>query len=223
MNRKDIDGMFTNIVKEYLDKGLLIDPYSMHGFQTDEIGKVDLTDGRNVYRVLLENGHHVGDKKVNLFRVDFIRLSVRLYPGNEDTRTHRPRMCGNWNNEGELLFERVFYQYENNSRDASGERVVWKEDHPWYTEDLEAIKAAHRKHWERRAARSFFTLDEIHMYTESAKKTLLPLVRRLPQCKSARIKDIGRVYRNSRGGRSMICIYVKGNCHDVYLGKEESA
>jgi hypothetical protein len=222
MTRKDIDVLFTNTVKEYMDKGLTIDPYSMRGCQTNEVGKVDLTDGSVVYRVLLEDGHIRDDKESFFSYIDYLKLSVRLYSG-DDTKPHKPRTFSAWNNEGELLTERFFYQYENNSRDPSGERYMKKEDNPWYTEDLSAVQAANRKHWERRKARRFFTLDEYHDYPESAKTVLLPLVRRMPRCKTVHLKDIGRVYRNSRGSRSVVCVYVKGNCHDVYLGREESA
>ena len=222
MFRKDIDVLFTNTVKEYMDKGLVIDPYSMRGSQTHEVGKVDLTDGKDVYRVLLEDGHVTNDKESFFSSIDYLKLSVRLYTGG-DTQPHKPRTFTPWNNEGELLTERFFYQFENNTFDPSCERRRMKSDNPWYTEDLSAVQAANRKHWERRKARLFFTLDEYHDYPESAKTVLLPLVRRLPRCKTVRLNDIGRVYRASRGSRSVVCVYVKGNCHDIYLGREESA
>ena len=61
-------------------------------------------------------------------------------------------------------------------------------------------------------------------YPESVKRNLLPLVRRLPRCKTAHLEDIGNVWRSrNRDGSNVINIMVKGNRHEVYLGKEKSA
>lgn len=54
MFRKDIENLYTDTIKEYLEKGYRI-YYSTMGGSQGEIAKIDLTNDKEVIRILLES------------------------------------------------------------------------------------------------------------------------------------------------------------------------
>lgn len=217
MFRKDIDIRFTYAVKKYLDRGFVINVPSMHGVQTDEVSKVDLTNGKEIYRVLLEDFYKTIDEDEIFVNVYCLRLSVLRYtsiPAHSDSRRTV------WNSKGEIVSEKTFYRFNNHSRDEN-----YREKTEWFTTSIEEIKASEVKNCaRRRARRNLHPFGEFYKYPESAKRNLLPFVRRLPRCKTAHLEDIGDVWRSRKvNGENVINIYVKGRRHEVYLGKEDSA
>lgn len=79
--RSDIDKEFTNIVNNYLSAGYKIYTNTMGGSQ-GEIAKIDLTNGKEIVRVLLESRYegcsHLDSMKIRLlhFELDDIRPDV---------------------------------------------------------------------------------------------------------------------------------------------------
>ena len=214
MYEKDINKLFTDIVKEYLDKGFVVNARSMSSISSYEICKIDLTDGNGVYRFLLEETHKRYDDPEIYLYVDGIRLAV-LYFAEKKPHTRNTHL---WEDEGDVIREENFYKMPNRSNH------VPKGD-GWYTTDFNAVRAAeiaNDKRWESR--RVFRPFDEYYQYPESVKRNLLPLVRRLPRCKTAHLEDVGDVWRTrDRDGRNVFNITVKGTRHLVYIGKEKSA
>lgn len=214
MYEKDINNLYTGIVKEYLDKGFVVNARSMSGISSYEICKIDLTDGNGVYRFLLEETHkHYDDPEIYLY-VDGIRLAVLYFAGKKP----HTRNTNLWEDEGEVIREENFYKMPNRSNHKS-------EKDNWYTTDFNAVRAAEFAHDKRLESRRVFPpFSEYYQYPDSVKKGLLPLVRRLPRCKTAHLEDIGNVWRNrDRNGRNVINITVKGSRRLVYIGKEKSA
>lgn len=213
MYKKDINKHFTDIVKEYMDNGFIMNAQTMSGISSYEICKIDLTDGNVIYRVLLKETHEQHkDPDVYLY-INGIRLTVHRYEGR---KPHSRLYWSLSENEGELIVEENYYEMPNRSNhDPKGDE--------WYTTDFNAVRAAeiaHDKRWEAR--RVFHPFSEFYEYPESVKRNLLPLVRRLPRCKTAHLEDIGNVWRTrDRNGRNVINITVKGSRRLVYLGKEE--
>jgi len=217
MRKKDINELFTNTLREYMDKGFIVNAQTMTGMSSYEICKVDLTDGKDIYRFLLEETHeHYDDPDPNVYLyIDGIRFSIHRHEVKE---LHSRLVWGLWNYEGEIIREDNFYRMPNRSNHETVRDA-------WYTPDFDAVINAERIHAKRREAKRILRpFGEFYEYRDSAKRKLLPLVRRLPRCKTAHLEDIGDVWRHRReDGRSVINLYVKGNQHAVYLGKEESA
>lgn len=111
MKRKDIDKRFTDLVAEYINKGMTISTKSMSGTQGEE-GKVDLTDGKKIYRVLLE-------AKGGFRECDQFVLSVREY--DEEETKNASRGWTIWNNKGEEIYCEKFYAIG----DRYDERVIY--------------------------------------------------------------------------------------------------
>ena len=107
MNQNDINRAFTEKVTELLSRGYQIYPGTMGGSQ-GEIANIDLYNGDEIIRVLLDHSVGHGEKP------DGIRLVV-------GRNTDRIRMncfdkLGNtiWNNHLEILFEIEFCQIGEN-------------------------------------------------------------------------------------------------------------
>lgn len=101
IKREDLDRRFTEAVMKYMNKGLFIATSSMTGHQGEE-GKIDLTDGKNTYRVLMYRTH-------KQFQ-GVIIIEVRKYDEYVTRGMHTL-----WNDEGELV-ETVFTAYEIETR-----------------------------------------------------------------------------------------------------------
>lgn len=89
IKRQELDKMFTETVARYMNKGLFIATNSMTGHQGED-GKVDLTDGKNTYRVLM---YHE-DKNFQ----ETMTIEVRKYDEYVTESMHTL-----WNHEGELI------------------------------------------------------------------------------------------------------------------------
>lgn len=209
-----INKIFTDKVAEYINAGWLINYQSMNGWSSNEIGKVDVTDGKTILRIKLEWDRHYDRKDCDdLDSVDFIRL--RVYKDGNGSKPYEHILWDRW----ELVFERVFYGMPYSNK--------------WYTEDVMQAQRAVEK-WKSRndyirrygkmndtQRKMYFLFNGHYEYSEEVKRNLLPLVRRLPRCKTAHLEDIGRVYRDIQehnGNRTRVyTISVKGNEHRIVV------
>ena len=99
---KDINRIFTEWVKDYLDSGYTFNLNTSNGTQ-GEIMKADLTrdNGRSLVRVVLSKFHEPTDKWYCY--MDGMVMQVRLF---EDVEPWKETL---WNDKGIVLLERKFY------------------------------------------------------------------------------------------------------------------
>lgn len=91
IKREDLDRRFTETVAKYMNKGLFIATSSMTEHQGEE-GKIDLTDGKSTYRVLMyKTFQHAQFQRV-------IIIEVRKYDEYVTRGMHTL-----WNDKGELI------------------------------------------------------------------------------------------------------------------------
>ena len=106
----EINKRFTEKVMEYLNKGWIINTSSLSGHQ-GEIGKVDVTDGKQIIRILLE-------RKCG-YRVDSIVLTV-----GRSTEDVIPNKDDNWstiwNSRLDIISQEIFYQIGERDSDWYG-------------------------------------------------------------------------------------------------------
>lgn len=107
---KDIRKAFTDKVNEYLAKGMEISVRTMSGSQ-GEIGKIDLTDGKNIYRIRLEREHRFIDRDFFYGGIDTIELIVEKY--EDDGRDALDTWGTLWSGKGELIEEKTWYSIED--------------------------------------------------------------------------------------------------------------
>lgn len=110
IKRTELDKMFTETVARYMSKGLFIATRSMQGHQGED-GKVDLTDGKSTYRVLMYHDREEWQETMI--------IEVRKYDEYVTQNMHTL-----WNEDGELL-EVVckVYKIDSFSRRRNAEEV----------------------------------------------------------------------------------------------------
>lgn len=177
MKFESINRKFTEKVVEYITKGYIINTASMSGSQ-GETGKVDLTDGKEIIRILLDDIHETCAKVNNNF-YSFSGLAIIVGRVTDDVQPNSSNTWNTaWNQHLEVLSEERFYLIGHRSNDSK-----------WYGTREEAI-AQQDKHYARSAAREIYIN---HEFSDAAKAAVLPFVKRQPKCKSVRLSDITSV------------------------------
>ena len=178
MKFAEINARFTEKVAEYMAKGYTINTATMNGSQ-GELGKVDLTNGREIIRVLLDDfGTPCTRIEHRFYSFDGVKLIVGrvtddVIPNSQSTWQTV------WNNRLEVLYREEYYQIGREKRGGV----------KWYGSKVEAM-AQQDKQWKRYKARDVG--DRIEL-PEAFREVVLPFVRRQPRCKSVRISEIKRV------------------------------
>lgn len=176
MKKADLNTIFTAKVTEYLAKGYTIYTDSMAGHQ-GEIAKVDLTNGEEVIRILLEDGP-VWDKVTGIYydRVYSVKVGRATELSWDNTI---------WNNKLEILDQEDYYQP---SWEDTGYLVSKEEATANWKKKMERAKEKHT---------STVTIKD----DKATKKALLPYIHRLDGCKSVKVRHITGVEKeiNSDG------------------------
>ena len=178
MKFAEINARFTEKVAEYMAKGYTINTATMSGSQ-GELGKVDLTNGREIIRVLLDGfGAPCTRIEHRFYSFDGVKLIIGrvtddVIPNSQSTWQTV------WNNRLEVLYCEEYYQIGREKRGGV----------KWYGTKAEAM-AQQDKQWKRYRVRE--VSDRIEL-PEAFKEAVLPFVKRQPRCKSVRISEIKRV------------------------------
>ena len=201
MNSADLNWRFTATVYDYISRGYTINLPTMRSISSDECGKVDMTDGKEIIRILLEE--FLDD--TDAYRLRGVRLIIGRATEKYLTPHKRSYDCI-WNDNLDVLSEERFYRI--------GE---WNND--WYGTKPEAI-AREKLHRERMHNR---WESECVMFGESAKRIVLPFLRRQKNRKSAAIKDITRVYKRiyGYGSEQSVKYIVSSKGRDFVLNGKE--
>lgn len=172
MKKAELNNIFTAKVTEYLAKGYTIYTDSMAGHQ-GETAKVDLTNGEEVIRILLEDGP-VWDKVTGTHynRVYSVKVGrateVQEGIGGKDI----------WNDKLEILDQEDYYL------------PSWKDtDHLVSKEEAAA-------NWKKRRerARAHSSCQDDKEITDKAHiKALVPYINKLDGCKSVKARHITKV------------------------------
>ena len=178
MLRKDIENIYTDTVREYLDNGYRIYYPTMGGSQ-GEIAKIDLTNDKEVIRIFLgsktENYREHPDHKymdLDYFTIIVGRNTDKLWGDSFSDII--------WNEHLELISEIRFYK-------------IGRKNNSFFGTKQEAIDAM-LKYYERLKFRSFDWAEErIEINSDEAKRIVLPFVKRQYKCKSATVKDIEKI------------------------------
>ena len=168
MKKQEIRNIYTQKVTELLAKGYTIFPDTMNGSQ-GEIAHIDLTNGSEIVRVLLERGllwSRIGDG----FHGDAVKLTV----GRAAADTWiGDRWDGTiWNNRLEKISE-IEWAEVNGSREG------------WYTDLDEAARIGHIQR-ERYLRKSAARREELG---DAYKSAALRWLRKQPKMKTAKLES----------------------------------
>ncbi len=177
---KDLNKRFTEIVTEYMMKGYYMNTSTMRGSQ-GEISKVDLTDGKEIIRVLVEQFNEYGAEVY-----EGIQITVgRVQKSAGVTPNTTGWLNTIWNDHLEVISFERFYQVGIKNRNGNA-----------YYGTREESREAMRLQSKRRKARE---VSETRDLPESAKAIVLPYVRRQPKCSRKKVSDITNVYHYKNG------------------------
>lgn len=176
MKFAEINKKFTAKVAEYIMQGWTINAGTMNGSQ-GEIAKIDLTDGKDVIRVMLDTEYthdHIGNR---FYCFDKVQLIVGR--PERPIRVNESRDYDTiWNNRLDVIYCEEFYKIGRGRPD-------------WYGTKEETM-AAQDKNLERYIARQ----ESPEQLPDKAKAIILPMIRRMPKCKSVTVREIGPVIKS---------------------------
>ena len=171
MKKQEIRSIYSQKVAELLNQGYTIFPDTMNGSQ-GEIAHVDLTNGSEILRVLLDRGHKYSTHNDEDYWGDTVTLIVGV--AHEDSRI--------WHWDGTIW----------NNRLTSRFQIEWAEiSHEWYT-DMEEGRRIEKLRLERYHAQDRKIREELD---GAFKSVALRWLRKQPRMKSCRLEDIQRMER----------------------------
>ncbi len=183
MKKQDIRSIYTQKVTELLNQGYTIFPDTMNGSQ-GEIAHIDLTNGSEIVRVLLEQ-ELVWSHSDEGFQGDAVILTVG--------RAAADTWVGDaWN--GLLWNNRLEPSFQIKWAEISGRHEGW------YTGFEEAARIEHIR-WERHCRKRSPRRDTLG---DAFKSAALRWLRKQPRMKTCRLEDIEKMERvwNDDGKRS---------------------
>ena len=198
MKKQDIRRIYTQKVTELLAQGYTIYPDTMNGGQ-GEIAHIDLTDGKEILRVLLEKAHACPERydDEDAYWGDVIRLTVgRAAP---DTQ-----VGSNW--DGTIW----------NSRLEPSFQIKWAEvngrGEGWYLGLDEAASIGRIRMERYRASHT----DRRETLGDAFKSTALRWLRKQPKMKTCRLEDIEKMERVwNEDGKRRFEITAKGKRYTI--------
>ena len=208
MLRKEIEKIYSDIIADYFNKGYYINMNTMNGSQLNEIAKIDLTNGKEVLRVMLCGSNTDRDNECH-YDLHYISIVIgrntdKLYNNHGDII---------WNNHLEILSEQRFYEI--------GDR----NDRRFFGTKEEAL-AARKKHYSRVKDVDYYGGCWVNISNNKAKSIVLSFVKRQYKCKSVTLKDIEAVKKYiNRKGEVEYYVYARGKGykmrnHKIYLTRD---
>ena len=175
MTKNDIRSIYTQLVSDLLAKGYQIHPETMGGSQ-GEMAHIDLTNGSEILRVLIETHGGYGDSYGDL-------LTIRVGRCTEPITSHWHII---WNNKLETLSEIKLAKISDN----------------FYTTPEEGMRMAEvrlsRYDWR------VHNRDQRTELGDAYKLVALRWLRRQPRMKTCRLEDIDRMVKLTRKDK-LVC------------------
>lgn len=177
MKHTDIEAIMTAKVAEYITKGYILSTVTMSGHQ-GEVSKVDVKKGNEIIRILLSNESDWTDEGT------MQKTTLTVGRAKKQVRRGRPfdTMCTTiWNNELDVIEQRVWY-----SVDSSADN---------FSEDRNEIIEQHKLQMKRWRVRSSLHDQRVKkdVTTDEMKKAVLPFIRRQNRCGKMKIENITKI------------------------------
>ena len=192
MFKKDIEKIYTDTIMEYVNKGYRINSSTMNGSQ-GEIAKVDLYNGKDFRRVYMNHGNeYVNVNEYRHMDLDYISIIVGISTDKVSDNGHEIV----WNEHLNVLSERRYYRIGKS----------WRSN--YFGAKEEAI-AARVKYYDR--IKNYSDYSTI-VFSDEAKKIILPYMKKQRKCSSITVKQIDKVYkeiRKNRNGKEEVGYYIQ--------------
>lgn len=188
MFKKDIEKIYTDTIMEYMKNGYRVNSSTMNGSQ-GEMAKIDLTNDKEVIRIMLNRGTSFRD----VYWADYIKFTI----GRNTNKLRGDYHDIIWNESLEIISETIFYKIGTHG-DYYGTRE----------EAIDSLK----KSYDRMNARAVVSKSEI-ILPDFAKEIVLPFLRKQYKCKSIRIDEIDKVSKIFSSGKPQYYIVARGRSY----------
>lgn len=203
MKFADINRKLTEIVADYISRGYVINTNTMNCLESGTKGKVDVTDGKEIIRILLEEFREEAEKREDGWTPRLYGVRLVVGAATENLKAHSRNFDSIWNHKLKVFDEVRFYRVGD-----------WDAD--WYGSAAEAF-AREKKHRER--LRDSWK-SEYTVFGEDAKRIVLPFLRRQKNCKTVTAKNITRVSKRCREDGTVSYI-VSSKGRDFVMNRKE--
>ena len=200
---KEINAKYTEVLSKYLAAGMSIEARTMSGSQ-GEMAHIDLTDGKNLYRIIMGTGSARDDSDKLCWSYETIEIEVRKY----EIPAHINSMTTIWNSKGELIEHYVWFEIE-----------PYRKENRVCVESIEEIKAIRDKKLEHYKNDRETKEVEIQLTPERQKK-IADICRKRPGYKSIRTQGITKLIK--KNGRYVITIDRKGTIRTISLSLQNN-
>lgn len=197
-----IQAVFTEKVQELISQGMRFS-FTDRGHQ-GEISKCDLTsDGKTIYRVIcIEDDYKFGEYFYEQLRT--IVVQIRKYELTYENETL-------WNNKGELVFSKVFYNLHD---------TTWGNSKV-FTDDVEIAMRVRNFQNERMHTKWTVNTNSEHL-PESWNRKVLPIVRNRKGYKTVHLEDIKFVCKEYRNGEFYgFRIHFEGKKSNMWISRNK--
>ena len=171
-----INKRFTDTVYAFLNMGYTINTNTMNCLEADTLGKVDVTDGKKIVRIMLHEFREQAEVQENGWTPRLYGVELVVGVATENLKPNSRNFDGIWNHRLNIISEEKFYRIGD-----------WDSD--WYGTAAEAFA---REKMHRQRLRDSWE-GEYVLFGENAKAIVLPFLRRQKNCKTATVKAITRV------------------------------
>lgn len=179
MKFAEINRLFTNTVSKWIAKGYIINTTSMSGSQ-GEIAKIDLTNGEEVIRILLERFNK--SERIENFHYSYSGIKIAVGRATDNITPNSTSVWDTvWNSNLEILSSEYYYQIGDENR--HGDR--------WFGTKGDSM-LQQVIHYDRYITRHVSDCRELSSKTKSI---VLPFIKRQPKSKSTRLSDISKVMK----------------------------
>ena len=134
MKFSEINKRFTELTAEYIAKGYTFNASTMSGHQ-GEIAKVDLTNGTEIIRIVIDNTRSKDDFWIEGVSVIVCRCTDEVKPNKAD------RFATFWTQNAEVIYEETYFEISRNSREPF---------YGTYEEALAARELSHKRYVARK-------------------------------------------------------------------------
>lgn len=200
---KDIQDIYTKVVNTYLEKGYTIHISSMSGMCSNEVSRIDVTNGKDVYRIMLRTDRYT-DFSDNYFYTRKAVLTVEKY----ENKASIIKMggCHLWSDKSKVICSKEWYGVDT-------------EDKAW-TDYIEYAKECYDKACKRSVNKPYYDKENTINLTDTTRAKVADIVRHTKGYMRIKDSDIYKVkIETLRSGRKEYIVYFSNGKNALTIAK----
>jgi len=189
---KDIQDIYTKVVNTYLEKGYTIHIGSMSGMCSNEVSRIDVTNGKDVYRIMLKTDSYTDFSSEIYFYTRKAILTVEKY----ENKANIVKMgdCHLWSDKSKVVCSKEWYGIGDKNK-------AW-------TDSIEYSYECYKKACERSKNKPYYDKENTINLTDTTRAKVVDIVRHTKGYMRIKDSDIYKVkIETARSGRKEYIVY----------------